>query len=235
MKKMITLSLFFIVSCSSVEKLPEQTEVNNYAMEGTPSEKIIGDQELTIEKNAEQVKGHMTGPKSQTGTIYNAKSCSFTYEKGMGQMTETSPEFKFETITLNVTGFDSEEDEATFERISYSNVDFVDLYKDWDFSESFGPVNLDNSAKFGNNTKEASLEFIKDEKSAKMIFKHAWVFEGGDSSFFEEGERRQYVAVLDFSKFDQKEILLNNANIKVFNGDEKSGQLVMNVDCIDFK
>jgi hypothetical protein len=30
-------------------------------------------------------------------------------------------------------------------------------------------------------------------------------------------------------------MLLNNANVKVWNGDEDKGHLVMNVDCLNFK
>lgn len=235
MKKLIYLSLLSLIGCSSGKKLPKKTEVNNYAVQGTPAEKIVESQELTIEKQAEIVKGFMSGPKSQSGTKYFAESCTFSYEKGMGQMTETSPEFKFETISLNITGFDQEKEEATFERISYSNVDFKELYHDWDFTQSFGPVSLDNSAKFGNNTNEATLEFIRKGAGASMIFKHAWIFEGGDSSFFEAGEKRHYVSTLNFARFDEKEMLLNNANVKVWNGDEDKGLLVMNVDCLNFK
>lgn len=235
MKFIILFAAIVLIGCSTAKKLPQKTEVTNYAIEGTPSEKIVGNQELEVEKKAELAKGFMSGPKSQAGTQYLAESCTFHYEKGTGQMSNESPEFKFETISLNVTGYDESQEEATFERISYSNVDFMELYKDWDFTGSFGPVPLDNSAKYGNNTKEATLEFIKKGEGASMIFRHAWIFEGGDSSFFKEGEMRRYVNVLNFSKFNDKEMLLNNANIKIFNGDEESGQMSMNVDCLNFK
>lgn len=235
MRYLAFISLFLLSSCSSNKKLPQKTEVTNYASEGTAVQKIVGNQELEVEKNAEIVKGFMSGPRTQEGIKYNASACTFSYEKGTGQMNETSPEFKFETISLNVTGFDDSEEETTFERISYSNVDFKELYKDWNFTGSFGPVPLDNSAKYGNNTKEATLEFIKKGEGASMIFRHAWIFEGGESSFFKEGEMRKYVTVLNFAKFNSKEMLLNNANIKIFNGDEESEQLDMNVDCLNFK
>ena len=235
MNYIILFAAIILFCCSPVQKNSKIAKKSNLVIQGTPSKKITGQQEVEIKKKAELARGFMTGPKSQEGIQYRADSCTFHYEKGISQMDNESSEFKFEKVSLNITGYDETGEEASFERVTYSNVDLIEVYKDWDFTKDFGPIPLDNSAKYGNNSKEATLEFIKKDEGANMIFRHAWIFEEGDSSFFRKGEMRKYETVLNFSKFNKIEMLLKSANIKIFNGDSKSGQMSMNVDCLNFK
>ncbi|MCO4792787.1 MAG: hypothetical protein KC493_03685 [Bacteriovoracaceae bacterium] len=234
MKTTIFLLAILVTSCSHEPKLPKTVNVQSVEPKGTTASDIKGPKEYHIKRKATIVEGFMTSQKSSETGNYNAHSCVFGYEKGSGQMNETSPEFKFETLSINMTGTNAEE-ETSFERISYTNVDFTNLYKEWNFTESFGPIFLDNSAKFGTNTKEANLEFIRKGKAATMILKHTYLFDGGDSSFFNSGELRKYITTLNFAVFTDKKIILNNANVKVIKEMKEDDQLLINVDCLNFK
>jgi hypothetical protein len=205
----IFLLLNSLSSCSNIKVITPQSPppVN----EDMISHYFHGLEEVKISQSAYTIEGVFTGLKNNN--YVDISKCSYTYTKGSGT-TNDGELFKYQTISILFSGKDQQGVE-TFERLIYSNADLISDFKVWNYKESFGPIQLSESLKFGFDNKNSIMTFNKHSDQAEIIFSHTDMYGTKKSKFFKEGEKRDYHVQLVYDIFNIKKIELSKIIVKV--------------------
>lgn len=218
------ISIFFITSCSK-GRIP--TSIN---------QKEIEADQLLLKRRSKNYEGKFQGLREKgQRKEYELTGCSFTYEKGSDVYNKNQKDYKFERFMIYFSGINAE-GETSFDSVSYTNADYFEGFKSWDFSKSFGPVFLKSYIRFGSNENNGRLKFERGtNKEAIMYFDHYDAFDTSNSSFFQAGEKREYKVELFFSDYTPKKIQLKQARVMITSRlPRKPAEVVADIKCSNF-
>lgn len=204
-------------------------------------EKFKNSNDFLLQRVAFKFSGTFRGIKEKRKQkTYRVTECNFSYEKGKQTEHKTEREYFFERFNVGYEGIDKE-GVTFFDSVSYMNSNYIKNFVAFDFSQSFGPVDLNSVIKFDPKEKDGTIKFVKGAgKSAVMQFKHTDVFGTDQSKFFDYGERRNFTVQIFFDEYGKNitlgkvSVLIESEKLDKFGSYSKSVP-VADIKCSQFK
>lgn len=208
---------------------------------GMSRELLKSGQDYQVRRVAKKAQGQLSVDHDQTRQeVYNVHECTFGYEKGQGRVHRNDRPYQFETISVSVMGR-SPSGEDFFDRVSYTNADYTKTFVEWDFSRSFGPIDLDSTLRFGHDDIQGALWFTRGSGKPVMELRHTDTYATARSHYFRPGEKRDYTIRIYFDQIDDAAVKLNSIELLVMSsrrdrfGNYKKAEKVTHVTCTQFE
>jgi hypothetical protein len=240
MRTIFTLTCTFILSgCSTLTQTPD-TPTPEQGRLGVSRSSLQGSEEVQLRRLAQTVTGSIKVNHGQDRVeIYQGHECTFGYERGKGVVHRNDRPYYFETISVAVMGRNANGDDF-FDRVSYTNADYVTTFVNWDFTRDFGPIDLDSTLRFGHDDVKGSLRFERKGRMPSMELRHTDTYATSRSHYFRPGEKRDYTIRINFDRLDQERIAINSIDLEIHSavrdrfGNYGPREQVTNIQCSKF-
>lgn len=199
------------------------------------SPNLLKEKFVKVDRVSSKATGFYYGLREASSKRYiTAKECRFTYEKGLDSHPKNDKEYAYERFMISFSGEDKK-GENSFDSVAYGFSDYVEKYKPLDFSKGFTTIPLKQielEVKGPSATMKATRSM---DGELQMLFKHREVYSAKNSSFFLQGEEREYSVVVFFQRFDKESIQLKKISVEAFQTSKSNKKKIVEVQCLDFK
>jgi hypothetical protein len=196
-------------------------------------------EDFRLLRKSQAYSGHFQGIRiAGKEQHFKLTECSFSYDKGSDHLAEEQRDYRYERFMVSFMGVNARGEKA-FDSVTYSQSDYTDSFKSFDYSGSFGPLPLPSANKVQDGPAPQMIFSRLDDKRAMISLRHSDAYSAKNSSFYEPGERREYEVELTFSEFSPTKINLEHVKVVAYARRMAGGQIgsrhqVVDVDCSNF-